>query len=157
MSRLVLASALALAIASAGCSSVPTTAAIQRTAVGGGFIATGSLGLAGSAVVAGVALASPKTPGIDTTTPLLIGAGVGAGVSIAELVLGGVLLGTAAEDLDALSAQAKRADDSDRARRLRREVERDAPRTKRERREAAEDEWKKADEAREDEGPLRPQ
>ena len=80
---------------------MPTTAAIQKTAVGGGFIATGTVTMV-AGTVAGGALAIQGNVPPET---IIVAAGVPVFVGAIELILGGMLLQRGGEELDA--AQAK--------------------------------------------------
>jgi hypothetical protein len=100
--RLAVVAALAL---SAGCSTVPKTAAIQKTAVGGGFIAVGTVTLSLGAVaavggaVAGSSVPSEQAEAFNTT--LLIAVGIPVVIGVGELVAGGLLLQRGGEEIDA--------------------------------------------------------
>jgi len=99
--RLAVVAALAL---SAGCSTVPKTAAIQKTAVGGGFIAVGAVTLSAGAVaavggaVAGSSIPSEQAEAFNTT--LVFAVGIPVVIGVAELVAGGLLLQRGGEEID---------------------------------------------------------
>ncbi len=84
-----------------GCSTERHARATQQTAIGGGFVAMGTLGLAGSAVgAAGVAVAAASSP--DSTGLIqasLLSIGVSAGVSAALTGAGFLMMSMAEPDL----------------------------------------------------------
>lgn len=96
---------VAAAFLHAGCSTVPTTAAIQKTAVGGGFIATGSVAMVGGVVVAvGGAIVGgsvPPTQAESFNQSLLLAAGLPLLIGGAQLVGGAILLNQGGHEIDA--------------------------------------------------------
>lgn len=105
MTTLMRASVLAALTLGGGCSSVPKTAAIQRTAVGGGFIATGSVTLAATAVggVAGAIVGSSTSPPQPDTLngTSLIALAVPSVIGLAEVIAGAYLLQSGGEAFEA--------------------------------------------------------
>ena len=94
-------SVLVILLASAGCSTERHARAAQQTAIGGGFVAMGSLGLAGSAVSAAgvVVVAATSQASADVVLPSLLSVGVSAGVCAAMTGAGFYMMSTAEPDL----------------------------------------------------------
>lgn len=94
-------SVLVILLASAGCSTERHARAAQQTAIGGGFVAIGSLGLAGSAVSAAgvVVVAATSQASADVVLPSLLSVGVSAGVCAAITGAGFYMMSTAEPDL----------------------------------------------------------
>jgi hypothetical protein len=101
-----------------GCSTVPKTAAIQKTAVGGGLIATGAVTTTFAVVGGGLGLASVPLAGLTgdaaggATTTVLISAGFATAIGVTELAIGGVLLSQGGEALDELEGFGRKLKDS---------------------------------------------
>jgi hypothetical protein len=80
-----------------GCATTQVGRGVQTTSVGGGFVAIGSVGLAGVAIVGGSALATlPEESRQTLFLPLAIGVGVDVGL----LVLGGFMMSAGGKEID---------------------------------------------------------
>ena len=104
MNKAVRATLVASVVMVSGCSTVPKTAAIQKIAVGGGFIATGTVTLAGVAVgaVAGAVAGSsvPPEQAAAFNQTLLLAAAIPLAIGVAEVIGGAVLLSHGGAEID---------------------------------------------------------
>ena len=106
MTRTVRAAAAALLALSAACSTVPKTAAIQEVAIGGGFVATGTVTTVVAVVGGGLGVVNAQTADIpalcgplcqdqargEAVQGVLLYAGIAAAVGLAEIGLGSWLM-----------------------------------------------------------------
>jgi len=104
MTRPFYAAMVAVLTLSAGCSTIPKTAAIQTTAVGGGFIATGAVTSTLGAIGGGAGLVATSqiggSVGNDARINVIIATAVTVGVGLAEIVVGTMLLQRGGEAID---------------------------------------------------------
>lgn len=87
------------AVVLGGCATDRHAAAVQRTAVGGGLVAVGSLGLVGAAVGGGALLTSEGATQRQLVTSLGVPLAIGAAVEIIVLGTGVAMIKFAEEDL----------------------------------------------------------